>query len=78
MEVKGVIASSPSNVAVVSSALLLVCLAFDADLHQVISADSTAILFTFPFPHGYRIPLFDDKLVIRVSTVNLHLLNYKL
>lgn len=61
VEVEGMIAGSPGDGALISTASFLVSLAVYADVHQVVSTNGALVLLAFPLPHCHGVPLFDDE-----------------
>lgn len=51
------IANTPSDGALLTSGRGLVCLALDAEIHDVVSADSAVVDYDIPSPQGDRVPL---------------------
>lgn len=61
MEVKGVIADTPSLSALLWGISDLTGLAFDARIHDMVTADGTIVNVDVPTPKGNSVPLFDFK-----------------
>lgn len=59
MEVKGMIANPPRNVAILAARGRLVRLALDARVHDVVSAYGAVVHDHIPRPQGDRVILFD-------------------
>ena len=76
MEVEGMIARAPRNRALLRAALLLVRLAFDADLHEMVPANGAIVDLALPLPHRHGVPPFYYKLVSAAffHAVELHCL----
>jgi len=56
MEMKGVVANSPSNRALLTRCGGLICLALDAEVHDVIPADGAVVNDDVPGPEGDGVP----------------------
>eukprot|EP00002_Diphylleia_rotans_P020760 TRINITY_DN4032_c0_g2_i2.p2 TRINITY_DN4032_c0_g2~~TRINITY_DN4032_c0_g2_i2.p2 ORF type:complete len:111 (+),score=19.32 TRINITY_DN4032_c0_g2_i2:402-734(+) len=61
MEMEGVIANAPSNGAIFTRWCILICLAFNTKIHNVVAADGTVVDNNVPCPETNGIPLFDFK-----------------
>jgi len=61
VEVERVITDSPGYSAFLARCRSLVCLTFDTQIHDVISADSTVVNDDIPSPQSDRVPLLDFK-----------------
>lgn len=59
MEVKCMVANSPSNSAFLAGSASLVRLALYAEIHNVVPADCTVIYNNIPCPESDGAPLFD-------------------
>lgn len=59
VEVEGVIADAPSHSALFAGGRCLVGLAFDAEVHDVISTDGAVVDDNVPRPQRYGVPLLD-------------------
>ena len=59
MEVKSMVTNSPSHSAFLASGASLVGLALDAEIHDVVPADSTVIDNDVPSPESDGVPLLD-------------------
>lgn len=57
MKMESVVTNSPGYSALLTCGRSLVCLTFDAKIHNVISADSAVINNNVPCPQSYRVPL---------------------
>ena len=51
------IANTPGDGALLTSSRCLVCLALDAEIHDMVSADSAVIDYYVPSPEGDSVPL---------------------
>lgn len=58
MKVKGMIANTPGHSAFFGGSCSLICLALDAQIHDVISANGTVIDDNIPCPQCDAVPLF--------------------
>ena len=56
---KSMITNAPSHRALITSLSPRVSLTFNAQVHDVISADGAVVDFNVPGPHGYGGPFFD-------------------
>ena len=71
------IASSPSYIAFILASSFLISLAFNTNVHEVLSTDLALVLLTLPFPHGDGAPLFNDKFFfIRATAIDLHIITH--
>lgn len=59
VKVEGVIADSPGDRAFFARSGSLICLALDAEVHDVISADGAVVDDNVPGPKSYGVPLLD-------------------
>jgi len=66
VKVESVITDSPSDCAFLTRGRSLVGLAFDAQVHDVVSADSTVIDDDIPCPESNSIPLLDFKTFLAI------------
>jgi len=67
VEVEGMIADPPSNSAFFARRRSLVGLTFDAEIHDVISADGTVVDDDVPGPQGHGIPLLHFEPLLSIS-----------
>ena len=61
VKVKGVVAHAPRDDALVVRVCRLIRLAFDARIHDMISANSARVDLNIPRPHCDSVPLFNFK-----------------
>lgn len=61
---KCMIAYSPSNSTFLAGSRGLVSLTFDAEIHDMISADGTVVNHNIPSPESNGIPLFDLEFLL--------------
>lgn len=69
MEVECMVADTPGHSAFFAGSRCLVRLTFDAQIHNVITADGTVIDHDIPSPKGYSVPLLDLKLLLALDTL---------
>lgn len=67
MKVEGMIADTPRDRTFFAGGRCLVGLTFDAEIHDVVSANSTVINDDIPSPKRNRIPLLDLKTLLAFS-----------
>lgn len=67
VKVERMVANTPSNSAFFTCGGCLICLAFDAKIHNVVSADSAIVDDDIPRPKGYCIPLLDFEALLSIS-----------
>jgi len=67
VEMKGVIAYSPSDSALFIGGSTLVCLTLDAEVHDVVSADRTVVNNDVPRPKSNSIPLLHLKPLLAIA-----------
>ena len=77
MEMEGVIAGSPRDVAVRFTSLLLTRLAVNTDLHEMVPANGTVILLALPLPHGHSVPFCNDELLLPGRGIDLHVAHFR-
>lgn len=68
VEMESMVADSPCYSAFLTSGRSLVCLAFDAQVHNVVSADGTVVNDDVPSPKSYCIPLLHLKALLAISS----------
>ena len=68
------ITGSPCDIALFFAASLTISLTVNTKIHKMRPANTTVVLFTFPFPHGYGIPFFNCKLFLGAA-IDLHFFN---
>jgi len=66
MEVECVVADTPSHSTLLASCRCLICLTFDAEIHDVISADCTIVDNNIPSPESHSRPLLDLKTLLSI------------
>lgn len=64
MEVESMITSTPSHSAFFGGGGLLISLAFDAQVHDVITANGTRVDLNIPRPQSYRVPFLDLEFLL--------------
>merc|ERR1719384_1035 len=71
VEVEGVVTHPPGNRALLAGGARLVCLALDAQVHDVVAADGAVIHHDVPGPQRHRVPLLhlEPLLVLALSSV---------
>jgi len=67
MEMEGMIADSPRHSTFLCSSSALVCLALDAKVHDMISADCAVVYNDVPRPERNRIPLLNFESLFAVT-----------
>jgi len=67
VKVERVVADTPGDGALLTSRACLVCLAFDAEVHNVVSTDGTVIDDDIPGPEGNRAPLLHLETLLAVA-----------
>lgn len=68
MEMEGVVANPPCNSALLAGGGSLICLTFDAQVHNVVSADGTVVDDDVPSPQSDRVPLLHLKALLAVCS----------
>jgi len=68
MEVEGMIADSPCYGALLAGGRSLVCLTFDTEVHNVVSADGTVVDDNVPSPQSDGIPLLNLKTLLAICS----------
>ena len=71
VEVEGVIADPPCYCALLACSGCLVGLAFNAEVHNVVSADGAVIDHDIPCPKGDGIPLLDLELLLALDSLSI-------
>lgn len=71
MEMKGVIADSPCYCTLFTGSRGLIGLAFNAKIHDVVSADGAVVDYYIPSPKSDGIPLFDLELLSDCDSIGL-------
>jgi len=69
VEVESVVADSPCYSALFAGCRSLVGLTFDAQIHDMVSADSTVVDDDIPGPQSYGIPLLHLKSLLAVAAL---------
>jgi hypothetical protein len=59
MKMEGMIANTPCNGTFFTGSACLICLALNAEVHYVVSANCTIINHNIPCPEGNGIPFLD-------------------
>jgi len=68
VEMESMVADSPCYSAFLTGGRSLVCLAFDAQVHNMVSADGTVVDDDVPSPKSYCIPLLHLKALLAISS----------
>jgi len=66
VEMEGMIADSPSNGTLFTCCRCLICLTLDAQVHDMVSADSTIVYNDIPGPQSNGVPLLDLKALLAI------------
>jgi len=66
VKVKSVVTDSPCNGTFFAGGRSLVCLTFDAEIHDVISADGAIVDDDIPSPKSHSRPLLDLKPLLAI------------
>jgi len=66
VEVEGMVTDAPCHCTFFTCSRRLVCLTLDAEIHDMISADSTVIHDDIPSPESYGVPLLDFEPLLAV------------
>lgn len=75
MEVESMVADTPGYCTLFAGSGCLVGLAFDAEVHDVITANSTVINDNIPCPESYGIPLLDLELLLALDALAVRALS---
>jgi len=67
MEMEGMIANAPGHRTLLVGGSTLVCLTFDAQIHNVISTDGAVIDDNVPGPKGNTVPLLNLKSFLAIT-----------
>lgn len=71
MEVECMVADAPGHGAFFTGSGCLVCLTFDTQIHDVITADSTVVDHDVPCPKSYCVPLLNLELLLALNTLGV-------
>jgi len=71
MEMECVVTDAPSDCTLFTGGGGLVCLALDAEIHDMISADSAVVNNDIPRPKGNCVPLLDLEALLAFSDLVL-------
>jgi len=66
---EGMIANSPCNSTLFIGGGALICLTFNAEVHNVVSADSAGVYNNVPGPQRHGVPLLDFEALLWLSVV---------
>jgi len=68
VEVEGVVADSPSDGTFLCGSSTLICLTFDAEIHDVIPTNGAVVNNDIPSPQSDGVPLLDFKSLLGITT----------
>lgn len=68
MEMECVITDAPSHRTLLTGCRSLVCLTFNAEIHDMVSADSAVVYNNIPSPQSHRIPLLNLEAFLTIGS----------